>query len=218
MDRDAIVARSDYGAVVFDLDDTLYPESEYLASADLRIANHLAATRGLDADVVRSSLSRHRASGRRRGLFDVIRNEFDLEDEVIAEMLHILRTVDAPLVLFAWVRAAIEDLLRRRIQIFILTNGHVGQQQNKVALLGIDVDYPAITCVFANDHEPKPDPAGLRFIASQAGLDAGDVLFVGDGETDRCSAERAGCDFMHAASVAVEALRSGTFPWSGGVL
>ncbi len=41
----------------------------------------------------------------------------------------------------------------------------------------------------------KPNPGGLLYIAAQFGLSPAEILFVGDEEKDRRTAERAGCPF-----------------------
>ena len=43
----------------------------------------------------------------------------------------------------------------------------------------------------------KPNRAGLEYIAKNFGLNVKDILFVGDEDKDRQTAENAGCDFMH---------------------
>lgn len=43
----------------------------------------------------------------------------------------------------------------------------------------------------------KPNRAGLEYIAKNFDIDVKDILFVGDEDKDRQTAENAGCDFMH---------------------
>lgn len=43
----------------------------------------------------------------------------------------------------------------------------------------------------------KPNKAGLEYIAEQFGIDVKDILFVGDEDKDRKTADNAGCSFMH---------------------
>lgn len=43
----------------------------------------------------------------------------------------------------------------------------------------------------------KPNRAGLKYIAKNFDIDVKDILFVGDEDKDRQTAENAGCDFMH---------------------
>jgi phosphoglycolate phosphatase-like HAD superfamily hydrolase len=50
----------------------------------------------------------------------------------------------------------------------------------------------------------KPDPEGMRLLAERHGVDAGGMLLIGDAETDRLAAERAGAGFLHVDDVGVE--------------
>jgi phosphoglycolate phosphatase len=50
----------------------------------------------------------------------------------------------------------------------------------------------------------KPDPEGLLALAERHGVAAERMLLVGDAETDRLCAERAGASFLHVAEVGVE--------------
>ena len=43
----------------------------------------------------------------------------------------------------------------------------------------------------------KPNKAGLEYIAEQFGIDVKDILFVGDEDKDRKTADNAGCSFIH---------------------
>ena len=43
----------------------------------------------------------------------------------------------------------------------------------------------------------KPNPAGLEYIAENLSIDVRDILFIGDEDKDRQTAENAGCDFMY---------------------
>jgi phosphoglycolate phosphatase len=50
----------------------------------------------------------------------------------------------------------------------------------------------------------KPDPEGMRILAERHGVSPERMLFVGDAETDRQCAERAGARFLHVEEVGVE--------------
>ena len=43
----------------------------------------------------------------------------------------------------------------------------------------------------------KPNKAGLEYIAEHFGIDVKDILYVGDEDKDRKTADNAGCSFMH---------------------
>ena len=50
----------------------------------------------------------------------------------------------------------------------------------------------------------KPDPEGMLVLAERHGVEAARMLLVGDAETDRLCAERAGARFLHVEDVGVD--------------
>ena len=50
----------------------------------------------------------------------------------------------------------------------------------------------------------KPDPEGMLVLAERHGVEAGEILFVGDKDGDRECAESAGARFMHVEEIGVE--------------
>jgi phosphoglycolate phosphatase len=58
----------------------------------------------------------------------------------------------------------------------------------------------------------KPDPEGMRVLAERHGVEAGQMLLVGDAETDRLCAERAGARFIHVDEVGVDWRRPSSTP------
>jgi phosphoglycolate phosphatase-like HAD superfamily hydrolase len=50
----------------------------------------------------------------------------------------------------------------------------------------------------------KPDPEGLRVLAERHGIEPERMLLIGDAETDRLAAERAGAGFLHVNGLGIE--------------
>ena len=50
----------------------------------------------------------------------------------------------------------------------------------------------------------KPDPEGLRVLAGLHSVETGRMLLIGDAETDRLAAERAGAAFLHVNDIGME--------------
>jgi phosphoglycolate phosphatase len=50
----------------------------------------------------------------------------------------------------------------------------------------------------------KPDPEGMRILAERHAIEPARMLLVGDAETDRLAAERAGARFLHVDDIGVE--------------
>ena len=58
----------------------------------------------------------------------------------------------------------------------------------------------------------KPDPEGMRVLAEKHGVEPARMLLVGDAETDRLCAERAGAQFLHVDEVGVAWARASSTP------
>lgn len=50
----------------------------------------------------------------------------------------------------------------------------------------------------------KPDPEGMRVLAERHGVEAAAMLLVGDADTDRLAAERAGARFLHVEQIGID--------------
>jgi phosphoglycolate phosphatase-like HAD superfamily hydrolase len=50
----------------------------------------------------------------------------------------------------------------------------------------------------------KPDPEGMRMLAERHGVEPVRMLLVGDADTDRLCAERAGARFLHVDEIGVD--------------
>jgi phosphoglycolate phosphatase len=58
----------------------------------------------------------------------------------------------------------------------------------------------------------KPDPEGMRLLAERHQVEPVRMLLVGDAETDRLSAERAGARFLHVEEIGVDWRRLSSGP------
>lgn len=175
--RDA--QRSGCGAVVFDLDDTLYPERQF-ALGGFRAAAHAAAER-FDRDprrLLRCLVSAFRR-GARSTVFQLACEAEVLPADSVALMLTAYRTHVPRLVLPSESRAAIAAC-RSSARVAVLTNGDPSVQRSKVAALGVDALVDVV--VYAAEHHPLGKPAHAPFLAVERALavDPARCVMVGD--------------------------------------
>jgi FMN phosphatase YigB (HAD superfamily) len=185
---------------VFDLDATLYDDTHYYRAADISMARHIAVTAGLPFAEATAALARAREQGGRVRYLDRVCDALALDRSAITGMLRILRTVDVRLTLYPWVEPLFADLAAHGSARYVLTNGNRQQQQNKVCLLGLD-DLP-VQVIYATDHRPKPDPAGLRHIINLEGATPRDAVLVGNDRTDELCASACGAAYFDVRRVA----------------
>lgn len=186
-----------YKLYVFDLDDTLYRETDYLYAAYGRIGEYIAAGDAEKAREYTRFLCDSFASEGRQGLFQRLLDHYKL-DVSIEDLLGILRSTECPLELFDTMRSVLDELLRAGKQVVILTNGNPKQQQQKITNLRLTQLYPEIEIVYAATIAAKPSPEALWQLISAHHITAAQTVMVGDSETDRQTALNAGIDYIEA--------------------
>jgi phosphoglycolate phosphatase-like HAD superfamily hydrolase len=202
----------DYEVIFFDLDDTLYPEIAYLTTAFKAIGKDFEKKYALNAAEVESFLTQTFEKEGRQKLFNkCFFHFFESKNgaytegsfffkEFLSKALHILRTVQPTekIALFPYVYALIPQLLSEKKQIFVVTNGNVSQQKNKIAHLDWQNLDTSLTFVFANEYAPKPSPKVFNdFLEPDFNLKNKKILFIGDATTDEQFSQNIGADFLH---------------------
>lgn len=167
------------GAVVFDLDDTLYPERQF-ALGGFRAAAHAAAER-FDRDprrLLRSLVSAFRR-GARSTVFQLASEVEGLPLDSVALMLAAYRT-HAPRLSLPSESHAVIAACRVSARVAVLTNGDPAVQRRKVAALGVESLVDVV--VYAAEHHPlgKPASAPFRVVEQALGVDPARCVMVGD--------------------------------------
>lgn len=167
-------------AVIFDLDDTLYPERRFALSGYAAVASRLADETGMPADVLyRFMVRRFRRHGR-EGLLQALCASYAISTSEIPRFVDVIRSHSPRLTLPNESRDVLRHLRGRGHRVGILTNGLPITQRAKVAVLGIE---PLVdTVVYAQEHAPDGKPAAVCFTAAlqRLGATASKAVFVGD--------------------------------------
>jgi FMN phosphatase YigB (HAD superfamily) len=172
--------------VVVDLDDTLFPQAEYLAGA-ARAVGHEATALGLDGDAVHAALVAELAAGSDTGgtidrsLLAAGVREADLPGLVPPLVAAFTRHTPGRLTPYP---GAVEALraLRDALPLACLTDGNPAIQEAKLAATGLDALLPVVVVTDALGGRAlrKPHPAGLRAAADRLGVPAERLLVIGD--------------------------------------
>jgi putative hydrolase of the HAD superfamily len=180
-------------AVIFDLDDTLYPERRFALSGYAAVAAQIATETGMpDRVIYRFLVRRFRRAGR-DGLLQALCASFALSATDIPRYVDTIRTHAPRLRYPARSREVLAALRARGHRIGVLTNGLPSTQRGKVAALGLDSDVDAI--VYAQECAPDGKPARVCFTTAlgRLGVAAPRAVFVGDHpEKDIAGAQAAG--------------------------
>ena len=125
-------------AIVFDLDDTLYPELQYVKSGFAAIAGRLAGSQG-DADQVYQMLWKAVEEGPRDRVFNRVLEQLGQDDDrqVIAELVGQYRCHRPRLQLDEQVKELLERL-RGSYKLGLISDGYMPAQRLKVEALGLE--------------------------------------------------------------------------------
>jgi putative hydrolase of the HAD superfamily len=189
---------------VVDLDDTLYPQADYLASAAAAVGAAAEAA-GLDGAAVHAALWHELAAGSDTG--------GTIDRALLAvgvPAAHVPGHVPALVAAFTGHTPprltpypGVDDALRAlaaTAPLACLTDGHPAIQAAKLAATGLQPLLPVVVVTDALGGRPvrKPHPAGLLAVATRLGVPADRLLVIGD---------RPGKDVAVAAAVGARAIR-----------
>lgn len=169
-------------AVVFDLDDTLYPESAYVASGFRAVGDALARERGVEGFGARAAAIA--ASGARGDVFDRALREAGVPPEALPELVAWCvaryREHRPDIALFPEAHEALEGL-RGKVKLGVLTDGWITAQRQKVAALGLAprVDAVVYSDAFGRAHW-KPSEVPYRAVAEALAVEHGGCVYVAD--------------------------------------
>ena len=190
-----------YSLFVFDLDDTLYKESDYLFKGYRAIADYLVEKGyGSTANEYYEYLINEYKERGRKKLFDRFLSHYCIPVEMNV-LLDILHNQKVNIVLEKKASDFLDLLVEQKKTIYILTNGNIQQQKNKVRLLRLEEFYPQIKIVYASALEPKPSPLSLFLIMEQENKKAKDMVFIGDSAVDELTANNANVDFIYIQNI-----------------
>jgi FMN phosphatase YigB (HAD superfamily) len=170
-------------AVTVDLDDTLFPQQEWLAGAWLAVSDRADAL-GLDGAALRGQLTRVAALGSDRGaIIDAALVAIGLHPEPYVHSLVSAFSGHAParLTPYPGAFAALEHL-HAVVPVVLVTDGNPLIQHAKIAALGLAglLDHVVVSDDLGGRAVRKPHPAPFRRALALLDLPPGDVVHVGD--------------------------------------
>lgn len=205
-----------FRAVVFDLDDTLYLERDYVLSGFRAVGRHLHQNLGwptaLQRRFVQACWQRFQAGARSR-IFDEVLSDLNVEGPPpsIERLVDVYRTHPPEIRLQPDACALLEELGPPRA--WIVTDGHRVSQKAKVAAL--DLARRVQQVIYTDDWGPsfwKPHPRAFRRIERLASASGPQCIYVADNPAkDFQAPRRLGWSTvrvrrsggLHAASVAM---------------
>lgn len=187
-------------AFIFELDNVLYPEKDYLLQVYYLFAQFIEYTETVPfaselTDFFRLSYEKNGAEG----IFDRARDAFSLDEKYREEFQRLHQTARLPLKLLLYKASLslLQEIVTDRKHIFLVTNGDPEQQLNKIRQIEWAGLENYLTVYFANESKPKPETDVLDIIYIRHNLLRKDLLIIGTSETDREFAFAAGIEYLN---------------------
>jgi len=169
-------------AILFDLDDTLYAEFEYVKSGYKAVAEYLSKQCSVDAKVILDNmLSNFKQSGREK-IFDKIVRTLNLNDSIeVKALLYIYRIHKPHIKLFKDAIWVLKELRNEGFKLGIITDGLGSVQKNKIEALKIQKYFDLIICT--DDIGPdacKPSLIPFQLAMKLINIKNNNAYYIGD--------------------------------------
>jgi FMN phosphatase YigB (HAD superfamily) len=184
-------------AFVFELDDVIYPEKDYLFQVYYLFASFIEYTELFDAKVITDLMvTTYNTEGPDK-VFDTVKEKFALDEKYRINFQHLLLTVKLPLKLLVYqtVLDLLQDIVVDRKKIFIVTNGNPALQLNKIKQTDWHSLETYLTCYFAEETLPMPESDVLELLMKEHNLKRNDILMIGKSKDSVLCAETCGVDY-----------------------
>ena len=166
--------------IIFDLDDTLYPELSYVHSGFRVVAEAVTARLGGDPEWAMSLMLDSLAQNRRGRQFDDLAAAFGVSGKSIVQWMvkiyrHHIPDINLP--------ALSDEVLRAcgGASLYLVTDGHKVVQSQKISTLGLWDRFRH--CYLTNRYGTryqKPSPYVFELILKREGAKARDAVYIGD--------------------------------------
>jgi putative hydrolase of the HAD superfamily len=169
--------------VAFDLDDTLYPEREFVHSGFAAVARHLDDLGLIDAESFLTTATSLFVAGARGHIFDLAleRLAVDFPTVRIAELVRVYREHQPRIRPFADSARLLQALKAAGVVLALISDGPWPTQQNKLRALGLEAYFHHLVFTGAHGEDwGKPSPRAFLEVMGASGVPAATCVYVAD--------------------------------------
>jgi HAD superfamily hydrolase (TIGR01549 family) len=187
-------------AFIFELDNVLYPQKDYLYQVYYLFAGFLEYTELLDAKVLLNLMVKTFEEEGSDAVFNRVQEKFKLDEKYRFNFEHLHKKAELPLklLLYADMLKLMQEIVIDRKKLFIVTNGDPEQQLNKLKQVEWHGLEKYLVCYFADEVAPKPEPDMIYKLISDHQLQRREIVMAGDDDADVLCAQACGIDFIYA--------------------
>lgn len=167
-------------AIVFDMDDTLYPERDFVLSGFQAVAAWASVNLGISESIGSATLFQLYSEGVRNNTFDRWLTIHGIETEIVPELLDIYRQHPPNISPFP---EAIDLLktLAQSYQIGLVSDGYLAVQQRKWKALGLESFFDAVVFSDSLGRENwKPSMAPFKLVLDRLNISPQFSVYIGD--------------------------------------
>ncbi|MBA4135875.1 MAG: HAD family hydrolase [Opitutus sp.] len=167
--------------LVLDVDDTLFPERDFVLGGFAAAGKWLRAQLGVDG--FSATATRLFEAGLRGRIFDESLDAMDvpISPELVGELVVAYRSHQPTLTLFPDAARLLSRAVGR-VNVALLTDGFEAVQRNKIEALALDprIELRVITDALGGRNFWKPCPEGFRLVMRRYPGESGGYVYVGD--------------------------------------
>lgn len=166
--------------IVFDLDDTLYEEAEYVKSGFQAVSDFACSEWKLSSQLVLNDLTRFfKDNGRGQIFDDMLRKNNIYSKANVKKCISVYRLHNPNIKLYPDADQCLDRL--RDYPIYIVTDGNKDVQHRKILALNLEKRVKQVMITYRYGiKNSKPSPYCFLKIAKKEGVSANQVLYVGD--------------------------------------
>jgi putative hydrolase of the HAD superfamily len=173
-------AFKDCRSVIFDLDDTIYPEITFLKNRYKFISEEVF-NENWEAPY-KFLVNEFEIHGR-KNIFNKLISQFDLKLSS-NDILKIFRSYENNTISiepYPWFKK-LSNELDKNFSLLIITNGNPAQQKFKLNILNLNKFFSSINCIFADEYGGKPGTGPCAAMAKKVALHK--PIYIGDSLVD----------------------------------
>lgn len=181
-------------ALVFDLDDTLYPEESYVRSGFQAVADWLDRAGALKAETAFGSMWSAHAQGERGRIFDsLLASCPDVPEQVtVAILLKVYRSHAPSIALYPGMADFLDQAKAQFPHLGVISDGYLEAQEQKSAAIGLSRwANPILFTDRFGRRFWKPDPMAFQRIQAIFAVDPDEIVYIGNDPTKDFHAPKA---------------------------
>ena len=178
--------------VIFDLDDTLYNEKDFVFGGFFEVCKYLSEKYSISFDKIFETVKKILYEYGRGKVFDILCQSYNIEED-IDTLVSIYRNASPKLILYKDSELVL-NALKDKYKLGLITDGMASVQWNKIKLLGIENYFDKI--IVTDDYGRafyKPSESSFLHMLKSFKLNSKEAVYVGDNPNkDFIGARKAG--------------------------